>query len=105
MSLVAIAVVVACAIFALLFGQARFFAGTPVAQLHWLLTQGICDGAGRALGPRGRARLLRLEECCCETSNPAVQVFFCVLLGACYWVYVAEVFTMLPLPGVAHWHL
>lgn len=49
--------------------------------------------------------LARLEELCCERSNPAVQVFFAVLLGACYWVYVREVFSMLPLPGVPGWHL
>jgi palmitoyltransferase len=31
-------------IFVLLFGENLIFQGTPVAWLHWLLTQGIWDG-------------------------------------------------------------
>lgn len=30
-------------IFLLLFGEAAFFTGTPIASLHWLLFSGICE--------------------------------------------------------------
>ena len=36
---------VAASIFLLLFGEAPMFTNTPIAQLHWLLFYGVCEGA------------------------------------------------------------
>ena len=36
--------VTAALVFVMLFGEMPVFTDTPVARLHWALTQGICEG-------------------------------------------------------------
>lgn len=94
---------------ALLLGELPRFRGTPLASLHWLLTQGLCRGVVRVAealyGDRGVAWLEAAEAACCEGSNPAVQILFLVLMGLGWWSYSAYIFPKLPAAGLAGWHV
>lgn len=92
----------------LLFGQNPLFARTPLPWLHWLLTEGLCDGAAAAAarlgGRRATNALEALAQLCCERSNPVVQLLFLTLVMVSFTVFARTVFPMLPLPGVPAWH-
>lgn len=68
----------ACLIGLLLFGEAPMFAGTPIAKLHWLVTRGWMEalewGVEKVFGSRGVKFLDEAATCCCERSNPTLQV-------------------------------
>jgi hypothetical protein len=106
----------AALVFIMLFGESPLFTDTPIASLHWLITQGVCSGgewvascrvtlphaAAAPSTPRARCQRSRRAdreppgarrwlvsklcgqrgvravdsalECCCERSNPTLQV-------------------------------
>ena len=78
-------------LFVMLFGESEMFQGTPVEQLHWLITDGLCVGCswvlkkivGRAAGERVEAALGEFFD----RPNPAMQLVYASLVMGGYWVF------------------
>jgi hypothetical protein len=82
----------ACLVFVLLFGEAPLFARTPpVAQLHWLLTQGWVEGIEWAVGRCGAA----VERAFQRRSA-------CSLARACVWEEGAPAQARFGAPAARH---
>ena len=45
-----------------------------------------------------------METACCERPNPLVQLLFLAMLAGAYYLYLRDVFPLLPLPGLPSWH-
>ena len=77
--------------------------------MAWL--EQACDGRGCSTaldwscGARGRRWLAAAEHACCYQSNPAVQILFLLLLGACYTAFIRSIFPLLPSAGLPTWHM
>ncbi|KAI8474146.1 MAG: zf-DHHC-domain-containing protein [Monoraphidium minutum] len=99
----------ACLVFVLLFGEAPMFARTPVATAHWMLTRGWAEAlewvAKRAFGERGARLLDRAADCCCERSNPLLQVVYLTLMSSCYLLYWLHVFRLMPSASAPLYHI
>ena len=82
--------VFALVLFLLLFGESEMFEGTPVAAVHWCVSDGVCSGMswmlrrglGAALGGRVEDAV---NEWLCNRPNPAMQLVYVTLVMGGYW--------------------
>ena len=98
-------------LFVLLFGESEMFQGTPVEQLHWLITDGLCVGCswalkkivGRAAGERVEAALGEFFD----RPNPAMQLVYASLVMGGYWVFCVHAYDLIGGDGegaLSTWH-
>ncbi|PNW86524.1 hypothetical protein CHLRE_02g090100v5 [Chlamydomonas reinhardtii] len=93
----------------LLFGESPVFRNTPIASLHWFVTQGIFDGLGwivaKTCGARGARALDSVYLTCCERPNAALQVAYLAMVLGGYWLYWNNLFSLLPNPWADRDHI
>ena len=98
-------------LFVMLFGESEMFQGTPVEQLHWLITDGLCVGCswvlkkivGRAAGERVEAALGEFFD----RPNPAMQLVYASLVMGGYWVFCVHAYDLIGGDGegaLSTWH-
>ena len=59
----------------------------------------------RVCGLGGIRALDSLTECCCERSNPALQIGYLIIWSTGYGLYWQHVFKLLPNLYAAEYHL
>lgn len=80
-------------------------------QMPQYATAMFCRHAGcrfvvsKAFGLAGIRALDRITECCCERSNPALQIGYLVIWSVGYGLYWQHVFQLLPNLYAAEFHL
>lgn len=68
-----------------------------VAPCRWVVR--------KTLGLAGIQALDRLTECCCERSNPTLQIGYLIIWSVGYGLYWQHVFKLLPNLYAAEYHL
>lgn len=59
----------------------------------------------KVCGERSVECLSQLEVNLCEKPNPALQLVYAGVLGGGYWLYVQNVFPLVPGPFVSGYHM
>ncbi|CAD7701821.1 unnamed protein product, partial [Ostreobium quekettii] len=92
----------------MLFGESPAFIGTPVAWCHYAITTWPCDAAqwlvAKCFGRRGERAFEDVADCCCESSNPALQIMYLLIMGGSYYLYLTHLFVLLPSPLAGRYH-
>ncbi|WIA44178.1 hypothetical protein OEZ86_010506 [Tetradesmus obliquus] len=96
-------------VFVLLFGDSPAFQRTPVSYLKWLVTEAWLLALERVVetmfGERGLRMLDSATECCCESSNPMLQIAYLTIVSVGYGLTWQFVFKLLPNAYAAEYHI
>eukprot|EP00026_Physarum_polycephalum_P011437 Phypoly_transcript_11663.p1 GENE.Phypoly_transcript_11663~~Phypoly_transcript_11663.p1 ORF type:complete len:396 (+),score=12.81 Phypoly_transcript_11663:41-1189(+) len=96
------AVCVCVIVYTLLCGESDFHRNGVVGMLHRFITNGLCICCKRActkvMGPRVSTAMSRLENYCCWTPNPFMQIFYASLVLCGYYAYYINCYPMIKPP-------
>eukprot|EP00899_Mesostigma_viride_P006860 jgi/Mesvir1/16175/Mv08440-RA.1 len=92
--------VIALFLLIMLFGESETFSGTWVQKAHVFVTSGALEWGewlvGRLCGSYGTRFVQSATQICCDSPNPALQIFYLSIVAAAYYVFHDQTFPYIP---------